>query len=66
MRQIDYDVEQYQHYARGRAFTERQLQAWIDGFADVLPRRRPLTGLDRQAGPPAHERRIGRESRSAS
>jgi hypothetical protein len=26
MKQIDYDVEQYQHYARGRALSERQLQ----------------------------------------
>jgi SAM-dependent methyltransferase len=50
MRQIDYDVEQYQHYARGRAFTERQLQAWIDAFASLLPRRRPLTGLDVGSG----------------
>jgi SAM-dependent methyltransferase len=50
MRQIDYDVEQYRHYARGRALSERQLQIWISGFADRLPRRRPLAGLDVGSG----------------
>jgi SAM-dependent methyltransferase len=50
MRRIDYDVEQYQHYARGRALTGRQLQAWIDAFAGVLPPDRPLTGLDVGSG----------------
>jgi SAM-dependent methyltransferase len=50
MRQIDYDVEQYRHYARGRALSGRQLQAWISGFAAVLPRRRPLAGLDVESG----------------
>jgi SAM-dependent methyltransferase len=50
MRKIDYDVEQYQHYACGRALTERQLQAWISGFAGMLPRRRPLAGLDVGSG----------------
>ena len=29
MRRIDYDTEQHQDYARGRALTERQLQTWI-------------------------------------
>ena len=50
MRQIDYNVEQYRDYARGRALSERQLQAWISGFAVMLPRRRPLTGLDVGSG----------------
>jgi len=50
MRKIDYDVEQYQHYAHGRALSERQLQIWIDGFAGLLPRRRPLAGLDVGSG----------------
>jgi len=50
MKQIDYDVDQYQHYARGRALSERQLQIWISGFADMLPRRRPLAGLDVGSG----------------
>lgn len=50
MRQIDYDVEQYRDYARGRALTEGQLQAWISAFGSVLPRRRPLAGLDVGSG----------------
>jgi len=50
MKQIDYDVEQYQHYARGRALSERQLQIWISGFVGMLPRRRPLAGLDVGSG----------------
>jgi ubiquinone/menaquinone biosynthesis C-methylase UbiE len=50
MRRIDYDTEQYQDYARGRALTEPQRQAWISAFAAVLPERRPLTGLDVGSG----------------
>ncbi|MFC5823298.1 class I SAM-dependent methyltransferase [Nonomuraea insulae] len=50
MRRIDYDTEQYQDYARGRALDERQLQVWISAFEAVLPERRPLTGLDVGSG----------------
>lgn len=50
MRRIDYDTEQYQDYARGRALTEQQLQTWIGAFAAVLPERRPLKGLDVGSG----------------
>jgi ubiquinone/menaquinone biosynthesis C-methylase UbiE len=50
MRRIDYDTEQYQDYARGRALTGPQRQAWIDAFAAVLPERRPLAGLDVGSG----------------
>jgi ubiquinone/menaquinone biosynthesis C-methylase UbiE len=50
MRRIDYDTEQYQDYARGRALTERQLQAWIGAFSALLPDRRPLAGLDVGSG----------------
>jgi hypothetical protein len=50
MRRIDYDKEQYQDYASGRALTERQLQAWISAFAAVLPERYPLAGLDVGSG----------------
>src|SRR4029077_17641470 len=50
MRRIDYDTEQYQDYARGRALTEQQLRAWISAFEAVLPERRPLTGLDVGSG----------------
>jgi ubiquinone/menaquinone biosynthesis C-methylase UbiE len=50
MRRIDYDTEQYQDYARGRALTEQQLQAWISAFSALLPDRRPLAGLDVGSG----------------
>jgi SAM-dependent methyltransferase len=50
MRRIDYDTEQYQDYARGRALTEHQLQTWISAFGAVLPERRPLAGLDVGSG----------------
>jgi hypothetical protein len=50
MRRIDYDLEQYQDYARGRALTESQLQAWIGAFGTLLPRHRPLAGLDVGSG----------------
>jgi ubiquinone/menaquinone biosynthesis C-methylase UbiE len=50
MRRIDYNTEQYQDYARGRALTERQLRAWISAFAALLPERRPLSGLDVGSG----------------
>jgi ubiquinone/menaquinone biosynthesis C-methylase UbiE len=50
MRRIDYDKELYQDYARGRALTERQLQAWVSAFEAVLPERRPLAGLDVGSG----------------
>ena len=49
MRRIDYDTEQYQDYARGRALTEQQLQAWISAFG-ALPEQRPLAGLDVGSG----------------
>jgi ubiquinone/menaquinone biosynthesis C-methylase UbiE len=50
MRQIDYDTEMYQNYARGRALTEQQMRAWISAFAALLPQPRPLTGLDIGSG----------------
>jgi ubiquinone/menaquinone biosynthesis C-methylase UbiE len=50
MRRIDYNTEQYQDYARGRALTEQQLQAWISAFAALLPQQRPLAGLDIGSG----------------
>jgi ubiquinone/menaquinone biosynthesis C-methylase UbiE len=50
MRRIDYDTEQYHDYARGRALTEQQLQAWIGAFEALLPERRPLAGLDVGSG----------------
>jgi len=50
MTRIDYDTEQYRDYARGRALTGQQLQAWASAFAAVLPERRPLAGLDVGSG----------------
>src|SRR5215472_12489267 len=50
MRRIDYNTEQYQDYARGRALTEQQMQAWISAFGAMLPGRRPLAGLDVGSG----------------
>ena len=50
MRPIDYDSEQHQHYARGRALTQPQLHVWISAFDALLPGRRPLTGLDIGSG----------------
>jgi ubiquinone/menaquinone biosynthesis C-methylase UbiE len=50
MSPIDYDQERYRDYPRGRALSERQLQAWIDAFAALLPERRPLMGLDVGSG----------------
>jgi hypothetical protein len=49
MRQIDYNVEQYQDYARGRALTEPQLQALISGFTGQRDPRRHA-----RASVPAH------------
>ncbi|WP_330464723.1 class I SAM-dependent methyltransferase [Micromonospora zamorensis] len=50
MRSIDYDTEQHQDYARGRALAQQQLREWIRAFEAVLPDRRPLTGLDVGSG----------------
>ena len=50
MGRVDYDTEQYQHYARGRALTAQQQETWISAFAAVLPERRPLAGLDVGSG----------------
>jgi ubiquinone/menaquinone biosynthesis C-methylase UbiE len=50
VRRIDYDTEQYQDYARGRALTDQQQQIWIRAFAAALPARRPLAGLDVGSG----------------
>jgi ubiquinone/menaquinone biosynthesis C-methylase UbiE len=50
MKRIDYDTEQHQNYARGRALTEPQQQAWIEAFGAALPERRPLAGLDVGSG----------------
>src|SRR5262245_24948324 len=50
MKRIDYDAEQFQSYARGRALTEEQMRAWIGAFGALLPEQRPLVGLDVGSG----------------
>lgn len=50
MKRVDYDERQHRNYARGRAQTPRQMEAWLSAFAAVLPGRRPLTGLDVGSG----------------
>ncbi|MGA8246356.1 MAG: class I SAM-dependent methyltransferase [Nocardioides sp.] len=50
MSRIDYDAAQFHDYPRGRALTSEQLQAWIVAFGELLPERRPLTGLDVGSG----------------
>jgi SAM-dependent methyltransferase len=50
MRRVDYDTEQYQDYARGRALSEHQMRTWISAFEARLPERRPLAGLDVGSG----------------
>jgi ubiquinone/menaquinone biosynthesis C-methylase UbiE len=50
MRRVDYDTEQYKDYARGRALTEPELEAWMTAFRAVLPEERPLAGLDVGSG----------------
>jgi ubiquinone/menaquinone biosynthesis C-methylase UbiE len=50
MKQVDYDVQQYWNYARGRAMRPAQMTAWISAFAAQLPGRRPLDGLDLGSG----------------
>jgi ubiquinone/menaquinone biosynthesis C-methylase UbiE len=47
---VDYDTQQYQNYARGRALRPGQLDFWIRAFAARLPARRPLHGLDLGSG----------------
>jgi ubiquinone/menaquinone biosynthesis C-methylase UbiE len=50
MKQVDYDVQQYQNYVRGRAMRPEQMAAWMAAFAARLPGRRPLSGLDLGSG----------------
>lgn len=50
MRRTDYDREQFRDYARGRALSAGQLDAWMAEFAGLLPQRRPLAGLDVGSG----------------
>ncbi|MGH3354193.1 MAG: class I SAM-dependent methyltransferase [Nocardioides sp.] len=50
MSKTDYDGPIHHDYARGRALKAEQYAAWADAFAQHLPRRRPLDGLDLGSG----------------
>ena len=50
MKPVNYDIQQYQNYARGRAMRPAQMIAWVSAFASRLPRKRPLYGLDLGSG----------------
>jgi ubiquinone/menaquinone biosynthesis C-methylase UbiE len=47
---VDYNKVQYRDYSRGRALQPAQRAAWTAAFADRLPGRRPLEGLDLGSG----------------
>jgi ubiquinone/menaquinone biosynthesis C-methylase UbiE len=50
MKPVDYNTQQHQNYARGRSLQPDQTDFWIRAFAERLPRRRPLDGLDLGSG----------------
>jgi ubiquinone/menaquinone biosynthesis C-methylase UbiE len=50
LRPVDYDVQQYQNYERGRPLRPGQRTTWIDAYAARLPAARPLRGLDLGSG----------------
>lgn len=50
MEATDYDGRVHRAYARGRALSVRSLAVWLQAFAGSLPARRPLDGLDLDAG----------------
>jgi ubiquinone/menaquinone biosynthesis C-methylase UbiE len=47
---VDYDAAQHATYARGRALSASAIQRYMQIFADVLPPRRPLVGVDLGSG----------------
>ncbi|THD76214.1 MAG: class I SAM-dependent methyltransferase [Phenylobacterium sp.] len=47
---VDYDTAQHAGYARGRALSAAAIQHYMQVFADRLPSRRPLVGVDLGAG----------------
>src|SRR5580693_7759884 len=50
MKPVDYNTQQHENYVRGRSLRPDQTDFWIRAFADRLPRRRPLDGLDLGSG----------------
>lgn len=47
---VDYDRVQHQNYAQGRALPVDAIQHYMTVFADHLPARRPLVGIDLGSG----------------
>jgi ubiquinone/menaquinone biosynthesis C-methylase UbiE len=47
---VDYDRVQHQAYARGRALPARAIRRYMETFAEHLPERRPLVGVDLGSG----------------
>lgn len=47
---VDYDRVQHQAYARGRALPAGSVERYMRIFAEYLPARRPLTGVDLGSG----------------
>jgi ubiquinone/menaquinone biosynthesis C-methylase UbiE len=50
MKPVDYNIQQYQNYERGRSLRPDQTAFWVHALAERLPRRRPLDGLDLGSG----------------
>jgi len=50
MKPVNYDIQQYQNYVRGRTMQPAQMTAWTTAFSSRLPGRRPLYGLDLGSG----------------
>lgn len=50
MKPVDYDRVQHGAYARGRALRPAEIARYMAVFADCLPSRRPLTGIDLGSG----------------
>jgi ubiquinone/menaquinone biosynthesis C-methylase UbiE len=47
---VDYDQAQHDAYAKGRALTPTEIARYMARFAECLPSRRPLTGIDLGSG----------------
>jgi ubiquinone/menaquinone biosynthesis C-methylase UbiE len=50
LRPVDYDRAQHAAYAKGRALPPQAIRRYMDAFAQHLPDRRPLTGVDLGSG----------------
>ena len=50
LKRVDYDRVQHQAYAKGRALPAAAIRRYMAAFAEHLPTRRPLTGVDLGSG----------------